>query len=373
MKVICDTLQLQQIASAMALVVKSRTPAPILQCIKIECTKDCMTFAATNLELFCTMQADQVDILKLGVCVVPAARFDSIVKSFSAKAESVLNLMVDKGKLTISGDHAKFELIGAKPEQFSEFDLEFDTEGTCRAREFAQALRTLAPAVADNPNSWAVTGVWLAKQDNRLLMSTVSNSVYATNRIACEWSSDFKRVTIPDSVIRFLISAFQDQDAETNVQFGVSEDGQRMYVADDLTAVGFALLQVQIPSVPDITKTFEASAVVDTAEFLAMVNQAKLVTREETRGITFSVGANGGIDARSVGSEIGSSEIRHSPKKLEGKALETAINPELLVPGLRGCGDLTEIRFVGDDKPVVLQSGELVWVVGNIRRSTVKS
>ncbi|MHC4525577.1 MAG: DNA polymerase III subunit beta, partial [Planctomycetota bacterium] len=60
--------------------IPSRTPKPILQCLRITTEDDAVRISATDLEAGITFLVSQVEIAEAGDIVVPADKLNSIVR-----------------------------------------------------------------------------------------------------------------------------------------------------------------------------------------------------------------------------------------------------------------------------------------------------
>jgi DNA polymerase III subunit beta len=66
MKVIFNRVTLQQALGLVTMIVPSRTPKPILQCIRLTADKDSIHIAATDLEIGITCRITQVQVEQTG-------------------------------------------------------------------------------------------------------------------------------------------------------------------------------------------------------------------------------------------------------------------------------------------------------------------
>src|SRR5688572_23001026 len=75
MKVICNRGALLEALTVAGSVVASRTPKPVLQCVKISAGENRLTIAATDLEVAIRYSDSQVQVEKEGETLVPADKF----------------------------------------------------------------------------------------------------------------------------------------------------------------------------------------------------------------------------------------------------------------------------------------------------------
>jgi hypothetical protein len=80
MKVICNRGALLDALTVTGNVVASRTPKPVLQCVKITAADDRLTLAATDLEVAIRYSDSQVQVEQGGEALLPADKLRDIVR-----------------------------------------------------------------------------------------------------------------------------------------------------------------------------------------------------------------------------------------------------------------------------------------------------
>src|SRR5690349_9942414 len=80
MKVICNRGALLEALMVAGNVVAARTPKPVLQCLKLTAEDNCLTVAATDLEVAIRYCDNQVQIEQAGETLLPADKFRVIVR-----------------------------------------------------------------------------------------------------------------------------------------------------------------------------------------------------------------------------------------------------------------------------------------------------
>ena len=126
MKVIAQTSALQEGLALAGSIVATRTPKPVLQCVKLLAAKKTLTLLATDLEVACRFTIPQVEVQDEGEALVPVQRFADIVRE--AAGEETLTLAVAKDACTITGAGSRFKLLGYDPAEYPAV-AEFDDAG----------------------------------------------------------------------------------------------------------------------------------------------------------------------------------------------------------------------------------------------------
>ena len=80
MKVIAQTQALQDALAVLGSIVSTRTPKPVLECIKLVATESGLELMGTDLEVGCRYLITAVQVEQAGEALVPAAKFSGIVR-----------------------------------------------------------------------------------------------------------------------------------------------------------------------------------------------------------------------------------------------------------------------------------------------------
>ena len=115
MKVTFNRSVLQEALALVSSIIPSRTPKPILQCIRITAAKDRVQLCATDLEVGITYQLDQVEIAEEGDVVVPADKVNSIVRE---SIDDVIVLEEKESTVHLTGSDSHFTIYGQEPDQY---------------------------------------------------------------------------------------------------------------------------------------------------------------------------------------------------------------------------------------------------------------
>ena len=100
MKVICDQSALAETLGIIGSVIASRTPNPVLTCIRLTAEDGRLTLAATDGDCGLRMVMEQVQVDEPGETLVPADKLNQIVR---ASSDDSLSIEVSKNIATITG------------------------------------------------------------------------------------------------------------------------------------------------------------------------------------------------------------------------------------------------------------------------------
>ncbi len=80
MKVICDRGALVESLNLVSGVIVSRTPKPVLACVKLTASEDALQIVGTDLEVAVRLSTPRVEVEEPGEALIPADKLDQIVR-----------------------------------------------------------------------------------------------------------------------------------------------------------------------------------------------------------------------------------------------------------------------------------------------------
>src|SRR5262245_48484253 len=138
MKAICDRTALSEALSATAGVTLSRTPKPILQCIRFTAEKDLLTLTAYDQEVGLRYRVREVEVSRTGETLVNGDRLFAIVRESS---DDTLSFELTDDVLHVRGRDSHFQIYG---QDVREFPPVAELEGT---PDFSVKLSALQAAI----------------------------------------------------------------------------------------------------------------------------------------------------------------------------------------------------------------------------------
>ena len=162
------------LADALALVtsaVPSRTPKPILKCVRITADKKEVRIYATDLEVGINHLITEVQVEQPGDIVIPADRLSAIVRE---SVDEVLAMQADEGTCQITGADSHFTVYGQQASQYPAvpgFDGEADIE--INLENLQLGIEQSLFAAAKESTRYALNGVlWEIKGKKLSLVAT---------------------------------------------------------------------------------------------------------------------------------------------------------------------------------------------------------
>lgn len=352
MKVIAQTDALTEALSLVGSIVATRTPKPVLQCVKLVAAGDTLTLLATDLETGCRCHIHQVEIQEEGEALIPADRLNAIVRE---SMEQTLTIAVEKEVCTITGTGARFKIYGYDPGEFppvADFGEEGDAE--VPAEVLTDMIGKTLFATAKEHSRYAISGVLceiggkkiqlVATDGRRLALAKGPLSKAATREVSA---------IIPTKLMSLI-----------NRVAGGSEQALAIRVADNQVLVRSAnavlvsqLVQGNFPKYEDvIPKDAPNKASLETGLFLHRVRQAALLTNEDSKGVRLSFD-DGTLTMTSQAPETGEAEVK-TPIEYDGAAMEIGFNPAYLSDAVKVItAEKLTFELAGPTKPGLIRAG----------------
>jgi DNA polymerase-3 subunit beta len=380
MKVICDRAALLEAVGLVSGVVVSRTPTPVLQCIKFTAADGILTLAATDLEVGLRMSVEQVDVERPGEALVPADKLNQIVRSWEGPTimieteDHTTRLRgPDSGQEGAGGDGSgsDFKIFGFDPREAPVVRDLGDAVVDCEIQAgMLQQLvqRTLFAAAAEH-SRYAINGVLFDREERRLRMVATDGRRLAMARGDCQNTGEKKqaRCIVPTTGLAQVAKLLGDSEApvrmaieENQVIFAVGEGPTASVLSSNLVEGTFPPFEDVIPKDQDKRVSFD-SAVLSRA-----IRRAALLTNEESRGVRMSF-EPGRLTLSSRAPEMGEAKIDLKLEEYEGEPVDIGFNPGFITDALKVVdGKQIIIELKAPNKPGVIRTDggqEFTYVV----------
>lgn len=367
MKVIAQTAALQEALNLAGNIVATRTPKPVLQCVKLVADAGAprLTVLATDLEVGCRYQITAVQVEEEGEALAPATRLTGIARE-SADDES-LTLETEKQALRVTGAGSRFKVFGYDPGEYPAV-ADFTEEGDFQVPSAVlhDMIGKSLFATAKAHSHYAISGVlWEASGKSLQLIATDGHRLARAKGSLSRAAAQDARAIVPGKLMGLIQRVASDQaagGAEEMLEVKVQEN--QVLVRTARAVLVGSLVQGNFPKYGDvIPQECTRKAVANTAQFEHRVRQAALLANEESRGVklSFQAGEGGEGEGRlqlsSQAPDAGEAEVT-CPIRFEGEPLEIGFNPAFLLDALRVV-DSDEITFEmnASNKPAVIKSG----------------
>lgn len=375
MKVICDRAALVDAVNIVGGVVVSRTPTPVLTCVKLTAKGGQLTLAATDLEVGIRLSVDQVDVQKEGEALIPSDKLTQIVRACD---DPTLTLETKEHTMLIKGAHSRFTVFGYDPKEAPQVRDFSEAKTDCEVE--AGVLRTLISrtlfAAAAEHSRYAINGVLFERDGKRLRLVATDGRRLALARGDAKPASGggggggggapAKSTCIIPTKALNLINRLID-DPETIVKIAIEENQALFMVGEGAAAAVLStnLVEGAFPPFEDvIPKDQDKKVTFDSIALGNAIRQAALLTNEESKGVRLSFGDKK-LTLTSRAPEMGEAEIELDIDRYEGDPLEIGFNPGYITDALKVVdgGDVI-IELKAANKPGVLRTGtEFTYVI----------
>lgn len=360
MKVIAQTAALQDALALVGSIVATRTPKPVLQCIKLVAADGILTLMATDLEAGCRYQIAAVQIEEEGEALIPADRLTGIVRE-SADDES-LTIETEKQAVHVRGAGSHFKIFGYDPGEYpvvADFSDEADFQ--IAAPQLANMISKTLFATAKAHSHYAISGVlWEASGRKLQLVATDGHRLAQAVGSLPKAAVTAVTAIVPGKLMGLIQRIAGDADEMLDVK--VQEN--QILIRTARAVLVSSLVQGNFPKYSDVIPSESSQkASINTSQFEHRIRQAALLTNEESKGIRLSF-EGGEVTLTSRAPETGEAEVK-CPITYEGDKLEIAFNPMFLIDALK-VTETDEIIFGmnASNKPAVIKSGsDFLYVI----------
>jgi DNA polymerase-3 subunit beta len=358
MKIMCDRVALHDALTATTAVIATRTPKPILQCIRVTAAKDELILTAYDQELGLRYHVKEVEVSKPGETLVPGERMAAIVRE---SADETLAIETEGDACHVRGSDSHFQIFGQDVRQFPPVpELEGEPDVRVGSGLLRSCIERTVFAAAKESTRYAINGVLWEKRGKKLQLIATDGRRLAKAAASLEKSvGEDVDVIVPSKAMSTFVRLHMDADEPVDLK--VSQN--QLILRAARATISTVLLDGHFPKYEDvIPKDCDKKIELETAEFLSAVRRAALLTNEESRGVRIAVSSDGLVFS-SRAPEQGEATIRVSAS-YSGPKMEIGFNPAFLIDALRVCGEKVSFELKEQNKPGLLRSGpEFLYVV----------
>ncbi len=355
MKVNFNRNALAEPLSLLMSAIPSRTPKPILQCIRITASEKEVRICATDLEIGINCLVSEVQVEKEGDVVIPADRLNAIVRE---SIDEVLSFEAEKSTCEIRGADSHFTVYGQEPNQYPavpDFDGAADIEialnnlqGGIEQSLFATAKESTRYAL--NGILWDIQGkkLSLVATDGRRLARRKVNLISAPTK-----EVEQAKIIVPAKTMALL---GRIGGGEKDVVAVKLADNRILFSCANVV-ISSNLIEGTFPKYEDIIPAdYDKKLTLSTEAALSAVRRLALLTSEESRGIKLSI-RDGAIEFSGRAPEAGDAQVNMAVD-YKGEPIEIGFNPQFLIEVLRVIQTSEfELELGQPDRPGLIKSG----------------
>lgn len=352
MKCICDRQALHEALSATANVTLTRTPKPILECVRLTAKDDELTLTAYDQEVGLRYRLRQVEVQEPGETLVHCNRLVGIIRESTDETmsfESVDNL------LHIRGRDSHFQVVGQDAREFPPVpDMEDGPNLTVKIGALRHAVERTLFAAARESTRYAINGVLWQKKDKRLKLVATDGRRLALSQASLEKSvGDDVEAIVPAKALGLLTRLHFDADETLEARITPNQ----IIMRTERATISSVLVEGNFPKWQDVIPSDNDKALVlNTGEFLSAVKRAALLASVESKGIALQL-SGGMMELSSRSAEQGEAKVAVEVD-YNGGDLRIGFNPEFLIDALKVCGETAKLELKDPGKPGLFSSGQ---------------
>jgi len=354
MKVNFNRAALAEALNLLISVVPSRTPKPILRCMKIVAGDKTVRMCATDMEAGINYTISEVQIDTPGEVVIPADRLAAIVRE---SVDETLCLAAEEGTCKITGSDSQFTIYGHDAGQYPAVPS-FEGEGDMEISllNLQAGIERCLFATAKESTRYALNGVlWETKGKKLSLVATDGRRLVKTKLsiVKADESLAKAKMIVPAKTMA-LLDKVGGSDGDL-VKIKLMDN--QILISCGNVVISSNLVDGNFPKYEDIIPTgYDKKLTIKTDSMLSAVKRSSLLTSEESRGIKLSLDKDSMVlsgRAPETGDAQISMQVEYS-----GDPIEIGFNPQFFIDVLRVIGEKKFDLELGDsDRPGLVKCG----------------
>ena len=360
MKVICDRGALVEALNLAGAAVVSRTPKPVLTCVKLTATDGALALDSTDLEVAIHLSINQVEVQEAGEALIPADKLTSIVRESS---DPTLTIESDAEAAHVRGADSHFKIFGYPVAEYPPVGaFEGDADYEMLASDLMNLINMTLFATARENSRYAINGVLMERDGKKLTMVATDGRRLAFAKGSINsGSGDKQQVIIPTKALNLLSRLMDDPGEQVRVKI---TENQAQFATDSATLTS-NLVEGNFPPYKDvIPKDQDRKATFATDVLASGVRRAALLTNEESKGVKLAFDGEH-LTLTSRAPEMGEAEVVVPVESFNGDAIEIGFNPQFITDVLKVVdADEVSIEMKAPNKPGVFKVGsDFLYVV----------
>jgi DNA polymerase-3 subunit beta len=342
MRALCNREALLTAFGMVSGVVPLRSPKPILQNVKLIADADVgSVLMGTDLEVGIRHHVLGINVERPGSVILPTAQTGSILR-MSADAE--LAIETNDDHLVIRGLHSEFTLPVEDVHLFPEVpDFSGTSYHVVAAADLKKLIRRTIFATDVESTRYALGGVLVELTADTIAMIGTDGRRLARMAAPAESENDAPSPSgfpvIPVKALKLIERNLADADPPVHLTF---QGGSAVLMRTEGAVIYSRLVEGRFPRYQDVfPSSVDVKIPLEVGSLRMAVEQASIVTSEESRGVDFQFGS-GVLRLISQSADVGSSHVE-LPIAYDGKAVDITFDPRYLVDALKTLDDRANI------------------------------
>jgi len=358
MKFVINQKALTEGLSVATSVVASRTPKPILQCVKIEAEDKLVRLSTTDQEIGIRYEISDVEVSQPGVAVINASKLAEIIREAT---EETVAIELEDTVCHIRESNSHFQVPSQPVDDFPPVavmkgDPQLEIDGAALHRLIDHTLF----AAAKETTRYAINGVlWERKGKELKMVATDGRRLALMLTELTETKGEDASAIVPTKAMMVLAKVLRDDDTVS-----IRLESNQVLIKTAQATISSVLVEGYFPKYEDVIPSDGDKKIeCDTHELLSAVRRAALLTNEDSKGIRVALGDNVMVLSSSAPDQ-GEARIT-MPVEYAGESMEIGFNPHFLVDALRMVENAQVcLELKADNRPGLLKAdGEFEYVV----------
>jgi DNA polymerase-3 subunit beta len=342
MRALCNREGLLTAFGLVSGVVPARSPKPILQNVKLIADgDDGSVLMGTDLEVGIRHRVLGVKVEQSGAVILPTAQMGSILRTSS---DPELAIEAEDDRLVVRGVHSEFTLPVEDATLFPEVpDFAATSYYVVAAADLKKLIRRTIFATDVETTRYALGGVLVELTGESITLVGTDGRRLARMTAPADGENNPPppggSPVIPVKALKLIERHLADDDPPVHLTI---QSGTAVLMRTENAVIYSRLVEGRFPRYQDVFPTsVEVKIPLEAGSLRLAVEQASIVTSEESRGVDFRFGS-GLLRLISQSADVGSSHVE-LPIAYDGKAVEITFDPRYLVDALKTLDDATAI------------------------------
>ncbi len=333
MKLHCHRQSLATAFQIVGGVVPSRTPKEILKNVLLQVSDGKAMLVGTDQEVGIRYEIPRVEIEMPGETLLPAGRVSTILRELTHES---VDLEVDDRSVVIRSGQSEFQLSAEDAGEFPPVaGFEDEQYVTVTAGAFREAVRRTIFATDDESTRYALGGILLDIEGEKLILAATDSRRLAAVTVACRSEGgevlEQNNPVVPSKAMSLIEKSLTSEDDE---EMFIAVHANDVVVKCGNSTVYSLLVEGRFPRYADVIPA-ESGVTIEfvAGPFHSAVRQGQIVTSDDSRGVDFQF-TEGTLTLNSKAAEIGQSKIE-LPISYSGGDLTITFDPRFVSDFLR--------------------------------------
>jgi DNA polymerase III subunit beta len=342
MRALCNREALLTAFGMVSGVVPLRSPKPILQNVKLIAeAEEGSVLMGTDLEVGIRHRVLGVKVEQPGSVILPTTEMGSILRTTT---DPELTIETNDERLVIHGVHSEFTLTVEDANLFPEIpDFTASSYYIVSAADLKKLIRRTVFATDVESTRYALGGVLVELTAESIAMIGTDGRRLARMAALAEAEDNPPIPTgfpvIPVKALKLIDRNLADDDPPVHISI---QSGATVLTRTESAVIYSRLVEGRFPRYQDVFPTnIEVKIPLEVGPLRTAVEQASIVTSEDSRGVDFQFDA-GILRLISQSADVGSSHVE-VPITYDGKSVGITFDPRYLVDALKTLDDTTAI------------------------------